>query len=164
MIPEHPDAAAWRTFAQDDIDRQLDAYCGKSGAWVESINYALYTFSYFIITFRTLKHRCGIDYFADERMRRYAGWLTRFLGPLDKRWDQYTYPGVGNARCPTGGGEYLLAYAGELAEDDPLRADLIAAYQRLEPGTVPGEHYPPCWRRWRLFPSASSRCARWRAK
>jgi len=142
LIPDHPDADAWRTFALDDLDRQLDAYCGKSGAWEESINYALYTLSYFIITFRVLKNRCGIDYFQDARMRRYAGWLTRFLGPLDKRWDKYTFPGIGNAVCPSGGGQFLLAYAGELPEDDPLRADLIAAYQRLEASSGLTEHYP----------------------
>lgn len=142
VIPDHPDADAWRTFAMDDVDRQLDAYCGVSGAWAESNNYALYTLSYFILTFRVLKYRCGIDYFQDERMRRYAGWLTRFLGPRDKRWDKYTFPGVGNAVCPSGGGQFLLAYAGELAEDDPLRADLIAAYQRLEASSGLTEHYP----------------------
>ena len=142
LLPDHPDAAFWRRFAIDDINRQLDAYCGPTGAWEESINYALYTFSYMVITFRTLKNRCGIDYFQDQRMRRFAGWLTRFLGPVDKRWDKYTYPGVGNAVCPTGGGEYLLCYAGELEESDPLRQDLIAAYQRLEPNHLPLEHYP----------------------
>ena len=142
LFKAHPDALAWRRKALDDIDRQLGAYCGKSGAWEESINYALYTFSYLVITFRPVKHRWGIDYFNDERVRRYAGWLCRFFGPYDKRADAYTWPGIGNAVVPSGGGSYLLAYAGELPEGDPLREDCIAIYQLQEKMIELGEHYP----------------------
>jgi len=138
----HPDSEQWLRLALTDIDNQLDAYCGKSGAWEESINYALYTMSYFVITFRALKVHLGVDYFQDERVRRFASWLVRFLGPRDKRWDRYTWPGVGNALCPTGGGEYLLCFAGQLDEGDPLRDDLISVWQRLAPNCNPGEHYP----------------------
>jgi len=142
LIPEHPDAGSWVRFAQDDIERQLNAYCAPGGAWEESINYALYTFSYLIITFRILKNRLGIDYFQDRRMRAYAGWLVRFFGPLDKRWGAYTFPGIGNAVLPQNQGDYLLAYAGELPEGDQLRDDLIAAYQKMEPAINLGEHSP----------------------
>ena len=58
---------AWLRKGLDDIEAQLNAYCGKSGAWEESIVYALFTFAYFIITFRTLKNRMGIDYFQHAR-------------------------------------------------------------------------------------------------
>lgn len=142
MFKDHPDAAHWRRFALDDIDRQLDAYCGKSGAWEESINYALYTFSYFVITFKAVKERWGIDYFHDERVRRFAGWLCRFFGPRDKRFDAYTWPGIGNAVVPQNQAEYLLCYASELAADDPLRADCLAVWQRCAEHCRPWEHYP----------------------
>lgn len=142
VFRDRPEASGWRRFALDDIDRQLDAYGGDSGAWEESINYALYTFSYLVITFKALKASCAIDYFQDKRVRRFADWLVRYLGPKDKRWDKYTWPGVGNASCPTAGGEYLLCYAGELAVDDPLRADCLAVWQRLEANCRPSEHYP----------------------
>ena len=142
LIPDHPDAGKWLRYAQDDMERQLDAYCGDSGAWEESINYALYTFSYFVITFRILKNRWGIDYFNDSRMRKYAAWLVRFFGPLDKRFNAYTYPAIGNSVLPQLGGEYLLAYAGELAVTDPLRADLISVYQKQDQAIRPGEHSP----------------------
>jgi hypothetical protein len=132
-IPDHPDAPHWRRFAQDDLERQLDAYCSASGAWEESINYALFTFYYFTITFRVVKNRFGIDYFNDERMRRYAGWLTRFFGPFDKRVNAYTFPGIGNSFLPQQDGCALLAYASELNEDDPLRHDLIAVSQKMLP-------------------------------
>lgn len=138
----HADAEAWRDKALDDINRQLSAYCGKSGAWVESINYALYTFAYSVITFRPVKYRWGIDYFNDERVRRYAGWLCRFFGPYDKRFEAYTWPGIGNSRHPAGGSIYLMAYAGELPADDPLRSDCIATYQLQESWVQLGEHYP----------------------
>ena len=142
VFAEHPDSGKWRKKALDDIECHLDAYCGKSGAWVESINYALYTFSYFIITFKVLKEYCGINYFQDRRMRSFASWLVHYLGPKDKRWDKYTYPGIGNAICPSGGGEYLLCYANELEEDDILRGQLIAVYQKMENYIIPTEHYP----------------------
>jgi hypothetical protein len=142
VLPEHPDSGRWLRLAVDDLDRQLDAYCGESGAWVESINYALYTLSYFVITFQVLKARCGIDFFKDARVRRFAGWLVRFLGPKDKRWGVHTFPGIGNARLPTSGGEYLLCFAGALPPDDALRAELIGAYQRLAPSIELNEHYP----------------------
>ncbi|MCX5659167.1 MAG: hypothetical protein NTW19_05520 [Planctomycetota bacterium] len=142
LVPDHPDSKAWLRFGLDDLDRQLDAYCGPTGAWEESINYAAYTLSYFVITFRILKNRLGIDYFNDPRMRRYVTWLVRFLAPLDKRWGVHTWPAIGNSGLPTGGGEYLLAYASELAQGDPLRDQLIAAYQRLEPTVSLMEHYP----------------------
>ncbi|MFW6058809.1 MAG: hypothetical protein ACODAQ_01425 [Phycisphaeraceae bacterium] len=129
IIPEHPDADAWRSFALDDLERQLDAYCGDSGAWEESINYALFTLSYFIVTFRVLKHRAGIDYFQDARVRRFVGWLARFFGPYDKRFDSYTWPAIGNSKLPANQGELLLAYVSELAAADPLRESLIAVYQ-----------------------------------
>ncbi|OPZ25112.1 MAG: hypothetical protein BWZ02_02600 [Lentisphaerae bacterium ADurb.BinA184] len=138
----HPDALAWQRKALDDIEHQLDAYCGRSGAWEESINYTLYTLSYFVITFRVLKHRAGIDYFHDERVRRWVAWLCRFFGPNDKRFDAYTWPPVGNAVLPCGGSEHLLAFAGELADDDPLRDDCLAIYQRQEAFLTLGEHSP----------------------
>lgn len=142
LMPEHPDAPAWLRLGVEDLEHQLDAYCGPSGAWEESINYTLYTLSYWIITFRALRERCGLNYFEDERVRRIASWLVRYLGPVDRRWDRVTWPAVGNAVLPTGGGEYLLCFAGQLAADDPLRGQLMAAYLALEPSCRPGEHYP----------------------
>ena len=139
LFADHPDAIEWRRFAIDDLERNLDAYCGPSGAWEESINYALFTFSYFIITFRILKNRFGIDYFEDERMRRFAGWLVRFFGPCDKRFGSYVLPAIGNAVLPTHGAEWLLCYAGELADGDPLRDQLIAVYQLIEKSAVLSE-------------------------
>lgn len=142
IFKDHPDAMQWRRFALDDIDRQLDAYCGKSGAWEESINYALYTLSYFVITFKAVKERWGIDYFNDARVRRFVGWLCRFFGPYDNRFDAYTWPAIGNAVLPQNQAEYLLCYAGELAEDDPLRADCLAIWNLCAEKCRPGEHYP----------------------
>ena len=142
VFKDHPDARRWLHIALDELDRQLDAYCGKSGAWVESINYALYTFSYFIITFKAVLGRWKINYFTDPRMRRFVGWLCRFFGPLDKRFGVHTMPGVGNAIVPQTGGELLLCYAGELAEDDPLRADCLAVWQRAQRSVRLSEHYP----------------------
>ena len=141
IFPDHPDAARWQRQALDDIDRQLTAYCGQSGAWEESINYALYTLSYFVITFRVLKYRAGVDYFNDARVRRFVGWLCRFFGPYDRRFDAYTWPGVGNAVVPSFGSAYLLAYAAELPEDDPLRRDCLAIYQLQAADMTVGEHY-----------------------
>jgi hypothetical protein len=142
VFKDHPDANLWRRFALDDIDRQLDAYCGKSGAWEESINYALYTFSYLIITFKAVKERWGIDYFNDERVRRFVGWLCHFFGPYDKRFGSYTWPGVGNAVVPQNQAEYLLCYATELRDDDPLKKDCLAIWQLCAEHCRPGEHYP----------------------
>ncbi len=142
MFRDHPDAKFWLRFALDDIDRQLDAYCGKSGAWEESINYALYTFSYFIITFKPVKERWGIDYFNDERVRRFAGWLCRFFGPFDKRFNAYTWPAIGNSVLPQNQGEYLLCYASEMAEGDPLREESLAVWEKTAPLCRPSEHYP----------------------
>jgi hypothetical protein len=133
LLIDHPDAQSWQRLALDDIERQLDAFCSESGAWEESINYALFTLSYFNLTFRIVKHRLGINYFEDERMRRFTGWLVRFFGPYDKRVGAYTFPGVGNARVPMQAGQYLLCYASGLDEDDPLRHDLMAVYQKMEP-------------------------------
>ncbi|MEI8141015.1 MAG: hypothetical protein WCI03_14260 [bacterium] len=142
VFKDHPDANMWRRFALDDIDRQLDAYCGKSGAWEESINYALYTFSYLIITFKAVKERWGLDYFNDERVRRFVGWLCHFFGPYDKRFDAYTWPGIGNAVVPQNQAEYLLCYAAELKDDDPLKKDCLAIWQLCAEKCRPGEHYP----------------------
>ncbi|MFZ4778946.1 MAG: hypothetical protein ACOYM3_26570, partial [Terrimicrobiaceae bacterium] len=142
IFKDHPDALFWRRFALEDIDRQLDAYCGKSGAWEESINYALYTFSYLIITFKAVKERWGIDYFNDERVRRFVSWLCRFFGPYDKRFDAYTWPGIGNAVVPQNQAEYLLCYASELKDDDPLKKDCLAIWQLCAEKCRPGEHYP----------------------
>jgi hypothetical protein len=140
LFKDHPAARTWQRLATDEFERQLSAYCGKSGAWEESINYALYTFSYFVITFRALKHRWGVDYFNDERVRRFAGWLCRYLGPRDRRFDAPTWPGVGNAVLPQPMGEALISYAGELSPDDPLRSDCIAVFQLLADYLVLSEH------------------------
>ncbi len=142
LFTDHPDTGKWRRKAIDDIERQLTAYCGKSGAWEESINYALYTFSYLVITMRALKHRAGVDYFNDERVRRYADWLCRFFGPYDKRFEAYTWPAIGNSVLPQPGGEFLLAYAAELEENDPLRDHCLAVYQKQEELVRLREHYP----------------------
>ncbi len=142
IFKDHPDAAGWLRFALDDIERQLDAYCGKSGAWQESINYALYTLSYFVITFKVVKARWGIDYFHDARVRRYVDWLCRFAGPRDKRFGVYTMPGIGNAVLPQLGQDFLLCYATELEEGDPLRAACMEIWRRGEEYAKPSEHYP----------------------
>jgi hypothetical protein len=142
LLPEHPDAAAWRAKALDDLENQLNWFCSRSGAWEESINYALYTLGYFVITFRLLKHRCGIDYFNDPRVRAFAGWLVRFFGPFDKRFGSHTFPGIGNSRLPQQYCETLLAFASELAADDSLRHDLMAVYQRMESVLESVEHCP----------------------
>ena len=142
IFKEHPDARHWQRFALDDIDRQLDAYCGKSGAWEESINYALYTLSYFVITFKAVKERWGMDYFNDDRVRRFVGWLCRFFGPYDKRFDAYTWPAIGNAVLPQNQAECLLCYAGELADGDPLKKDCLTIWQLCAEKCRPGEHYP----------------------
>ncbi len=142
IFKDHPDAAHWRRFALEDIDRQLDAYCGKSGAWEESINYALYTFSYLIITFKAAKERWGIDYFNDERVRRFVGWLCRFFGPYDKRFDSYTWPAIGNSVLPQNQAEYLLCYASQLQDGDHLKKDCLAIWQLCAEKCRPGEHYP----------------------
>jgi len=142
IFKDHPDSELWLRSGLEEIDRQLDAYCGKSGAWQESINYALYTFSYFIITFKAVKERWGIDYFNDLRVRRFAAWLCRFFGPYDKRFESFTWPAIGNAVLPQNQAEFLLCYAGELADGDPLRADCIAIWQQVAEHARPGEHYP----------------------
>jgi len=132
LFAHDPKSKQWQRMALDDIDRQLSAYCSSSGAWAESIIYALYTLSYFCITFRVIKNRLGIDYFQDERVRRMVGWLVRFFGPEDKRFGSPTWPGIGNSRLPQQGGQMLLAFAGELPEDDALRRQCIAIYQAQE--------------------------------
>jgi len=141
VFKDHPDAGHWMRFALEDIDRQLDAYCGKSGAWEESILYAIGTFGYFVITFKAVKERWGIDYFNDERVRRFASWLCRFLGPFDKRFGTFTMPGVGNAVSPQSGGPILLCYAAELDRNDPLRADCLAVWQRAPAFEQFAEHH-----------------------
>lgn len=141
LFKDHPDAPAWQKLAMDDLDSQLDAYIGKSGAWVESINYTLYTLSYMIITFRAVRYRLDINYFEDERVRRMMGWLVDYFGLKDKRFDAWTWPGVGNAVLPQNQGEYLLAYASELAADDPLAQACMAVYQCCESNITLREHY-----------------------
>ena len=141
-IPDHPDAALWQRKALDGLEDQLNAYCGATGAWEESINYALYTFCYFTLTFRAVRNRLGVDFFHDERFRRYACWLARYAGPFDVRFGAWTWPGVGNSILPQNGADSLLAFAGELVEGDPLRADLIAVYDKMEPHIRLAEHAP----------------------
>ncbi len=142
IFKDHPDAQFWLRFALEDIEGQLNAYCGKSGAWEESINYARYTFSYFVITFKAVKERWGIDYFNDERVRRFVSWLCRFFGPYDKRFECYTWPAIGNSVLPQNQAEYLLCYAAELEADDPLRADCLTVWQRCAEHCCLEEHYP----------------------
>lgn len=142
IFKDHPDAEFWRRFALDDIDRQLDAYCGKSGAWQESITYALYSLSYFVITLKAVKERWGIDYFQDERLRRFVGWLCRFAGPIDKRFGVHTMPGVGNAVLPLLGADVILCFASELSEEDPLRDECLRLWEKGKSYMVPSEHYP----------------------
>jgi len=143
LFPEHPDAQAWLRTGLDDLEAQLDHYCGKSGAWEENINYALFTFSYFLVTFRLLKHRFGINYFQDPRVRAFVGWLTRYLGPYDRRFDTVTWPVIGNGTYPTIDTALLLSYAGELEEGDPLRDACIAAHQAMEPKACINESWLP---------------------
>lgn len=133
LMPDHPDARKWLRKGLDDLEGQLTAYCGKSGAWEESINYALFTFSYLSITLRMLKNRTGINYFQDERMRAFAGWLTRYVVTFDKRFDTATWPGIGNACLPHNEAINLLTYANELEAGDPLRDACLAVYQMMAP-------------------------------
>jgi hypothetical protein len=132
VFPGHPDAPQWLRSGVDEIERQLNAYCGPDGAWEESINYALFTTSYLVTTFRALKGRYGMDYFQDSRMRRMISWLCRFFGPHDKRFGCHTWPAVGNAILPQNQVQYLLAYAAELEPNDPLRLEILAIFQRVE--------------------------------
>jgi len=133
LLPDHPDTVHWLRKGLEDLDGQLTAYCGASGAWEESINYALFTLSYFLTTFRVLKQRLGIDYFQDTRVRRYVDWLTRFVAGYDKRFDAVTWPPIGNSRLPQNQAAPLLLYAQELADNDPLREACLAVFQQMAP-------------------------------
>lgn len=143
IIPEHPDAQQWLRKGLDDLDNQLTAYAGKSGAWEESILYALFTLSYFLVTFRVLKNRLGINYFQDTRVRALVGWLTRYAAMYDKRLGAATWPAIGNARIPQNEAGLLLAYAGQLDHDDPLRSDCLATYQLMESSVKPSWYCVP---------------------
>jgi hypothetical protein len=62
-----------------------------------------------------------------------AGWLTRFVGPKDKRFNAVTWLPIGNSLLPQNQAGALLSYASELKEGDPLREACIAVYQQMEP-------------------------------
>ena len=65
-------------------------------------------------------------------MRAFAGWLTRFIAPKDKRFNAVTWLPIGNAVLPQNSAGALLAYASELKAGDPLRDACIAVYQQME--------------------------------
>ncbi|MFP4028663.1 MAG: hypothetical protein ACLFWL_12810 [Candidatus Brocadiia bacterium] len=142
IFPDHPDSESWLRKGTEEIERQFEAYAGVSGAWEESINYALASFFRYYITFRALKHRAGIDYFHWEPVRRFVDWLCRFFGPFDKRFGVATWPGVGNAKLPDLASTYLLSFAGELDPQDPLRHDCIAVYQKQGERAILAEQGP----------------------
>ena len=101
--PEHPQSRAWIERCLEDLDAQFDHFVFESGAWIESMNYALYTLNYYTHFFIMLKDAGLRDYFADERLLRWLAWHVRMLTPPDPRLGGLqTQAPIGNAVFPDG--------------------------------------------------------------
>jgi len=143
ILEETPEVLRWRSKGMEELERQFEGFCSRSGAWEESILYTIYTVSYFVITFRVAKRALGVDYFQDERFIRLLRTLVSLAAtPLDPRFGVYSFPAMGNVRLPQGGGELLLACAAELPREHPLRPALVATGQRLSGDLYPNDYGP----------------------
>jgi len=99
--PDHPEADRWIARCIEDLDAQFEYLVFPTGAWVESMNYALYTLSYYTPFFIMLKNAGIRNFFADERFHRWLHWHTRMLTPPDPRiGGKQTQACIGNATLP----------------------------------------------------------------
>lgn len=130
LYPTHPQAPDWVAAGVQDLDAQLDAFVFPTGAWVESMNYALFTLNYFTQFFLMLQHAGGRNFFADERLLRWLHWHTRMLTPPDPRiGGLHTQAYVGNAILPDGQAA-VFNWLARLIPDRELAGRLIEIWRR----------------------------------
>ena len=128
--PKHPESRAWIEKCLEDLDAQFDHFVFESGAWIESMNYALYTLNYYTHFFIMLKGAGIRDYFADERLLRWLGWHARMLTPPDPRLDGVqTQAPIGNAVFPDGQAAVFNWMAQQIPDQD-LAGQLVEVWRR----------------------------------
>lgn len=129
-FPGHPQSRAWIDRCLKDLDNQFEYFVFDTGAWIESMNYAMYTLNYYAHFFAALKSQGYRDYFADERLLRWLNWHTRMLTPPDPRiGGLQTQAAIGNAVLPDGQAAVFNWYAQRIP-DRELAGRLVDVWRR----------------------------------
>jgi hypothetical protein len=130
IFPGHPCSSRWLDRALSYVERELDNWIFKTGAYIESAVYTLGTMGWWIPFFAVLKHTRVKNYFLDERFQRLGYALARLLGPHDRRIERRSFTVMGDAHYPSGYCNTLAWMAGLGREDPQFSATMMAAWEQ----------------------------------
>ena len=122
MAPSHPRGREWAKRGLDELRRELMAWSGEDGGWLEAPHYAMVSYDFILGGF-TMGANAGFgEYVYDERMRKVAEWFAGISTPRDSRTGGSRHqPPIGNTYHGEPTGVYGLL-AGMWKERDPAFA------------------------------------------
>jgi|GEM_PF-1024307 len=97
VLADHPMASYWTQRGLNELDRQLSAWAGPNGGWIEAPHYQLASMEQII--FCTLAaQRAGLSEMVyDERLKKAVLFLAKICTPNDPRFHNYRHlPPIGN--------------------------------------------------------------------
>ncbi len=133
LLKGHPEAEAWATYVEAELDRELDYAVCPGGAWIEAPNYQAYSMNYLILLFCAFKNSARRDFSADPRFLSAMDFLAAIQTPLDIRCGIHMLPTVGDtaANYWTQGFQNVFAWAANLARGNPdFSARMMRAWNR----------------------------------
>ncbi len=133
LLKGHPDAEAWASYVEAELDKELDYAVYPGGAWIEAPNYQAYSMNYLIFLFTALKNSGHRDFSADPRFLSAMDFLASIQTPPDIRCGIHLLPTVGDtaANYWTQSFQNVFAWAANLARDNPeFSSRMMRAWNR----------------------------------
>jgi len=139
LLGGHPLAKTWLASGMRELERQLEAWSGPNGGWLEAPHYAMASYDCLIGYFLMAYNAGFSDRFFSPRMKNVALWLAKIATPPDARVQglRHWHP-IGNSyRFEPSGAFGPLAYLWR--ERDPeFSANLQWMHQQQGSRTSPG--------------------------
>jgi hypothetical protein len=122
LLPNHPEAEAWRRQGLNQLTWQLTAWSDADGGWYEAPHYAMVSFDHMVAGF-TMAANAGLgDQLYHPRMRKVIEWFAAISTPRDSRMGGIRHqPPIGNTYHGEPNGLYGLV-AALYDEKDPTFA------------------------------------------
>jgi hypothetical protein len=98
VLADHPLSEVWIRSCTDEIDRELDHWVSKDGAWIESLHYVLAAWQEHTMLLAALKNLGIKDYYRDPRVRRFIDYYLAMQTPPDPEYNfQRSIACIGNS-------------------------------------------------------------------
>jgi len=139
LLADHPMSDTWIRSCTDEIDRELDHWVSKDGAWIESLHYVLAAWQEHTMLMAALKNLGVKDYYRDPRVRRFIEYYFAMQTPPDPEYNfQRSIACIGNSYSFEACREFGCWAKGMADVDRQYAGNLMWMWKQAGYGT-PGE-------------------------